>query len=788
MLQYALAGGYFLVLVFNKLFKFKKSFQYLEYLMLFLVLGLISDFALNRQIRIFYPSVDWFSAWLVLVSLGMIGFSFRQLIPRALNFVVIFLLGTGLVAFGYFAFYLAPFYLIGLVGALMLGLGLHVFIPVCAVFALVTAARRMYKHDLALQRTFLAGILLPLLAAITFLVLWYQGSTHINQTLNHYQTQDQQDLPKWLVVAQKIPVTPVYERIIKSDLVYQTASERFDMFDLPTRNFDETLQHDPLVVMATRFFQKPELQTEERIKILESMYDARHLALDRLWSGQHLTTSNVITQAQIFPEYRMSYTEKILNVHNSMPVEWSQEEAIYTFHLPVGSVVTSLSLWINGKEEKGYLTTQSKADSAYNTIVGVEVRDPSVVHWQEGNTVSVRVFPCTPQENRQFKLGITSPLKVLGNQLQYQNIYFDGPSASQATETTVIRLPNDAIGRNLPSEYKVKGNGRYERFGEYQPDWRLQFPVSPISPVSFNFRGNQYHMQAHVKKYSDFTPTRIYLDINKAWTQEEIATIVEVVKGKPVYVFQDSMIKLTNLNKEALLASLRTSNFTLFPLHLVKDPENALIISKGNGVSPNLQDIKESRFSALFSKSALNQQPVRFFHLGQDLTPYIKTLKELRLLRYDQGTTDEIVHLLKRQKFVLDQTDANTVVLGASGTQIKRTETSINSQTTAPDHLMRLFAYNHLLHQIGPNYFKKGYLEENLIAEAAQANVVSPLSSLVVLEKQEDYERFGIEENKDALGNATMKSSGAVPEPHEWALIILVVLVVFYTAIKPRFF
>jgi hypothetical protein len=44
----------------------------------------------------------------------------------------------------------------------------------------------------------------------------------------------------------------------------------------------------------------------------------------------------------------------------------------------------------------------------------------------------------------------------------------------------------------------------------------------------------------------------------------------------------------------------------------------------------------------------------------------------------------------------------------------------------------------------------------------------------VVLEKQEDYERFDIKQD-EGLGNAALGSKGAVPEPHEWALIILAI-------------
>ena len=94
---------------------------------------------------------------------------------------------------------------------------------------------------------------------------------------------------------------------------------------------------------------------------------------------------------------------------------------------------------------------------------------------------------------------------------------------------------------------------------------------------------------------------------------------------------------------------------------------------------------------------------------------------------------------------------------------------------------MRLFAYNQILKKIGVGYFKSGYENQELVDIANQAYVVSPISSLIVLETQKDYERFEIDENENSLGNANKKglkkatsgNSGSVPEPHEWCFIIL---------------
>lgn len=97
-----------------------------------------------------------------------------------------------------------------------------------------------------------------------------------------------------------------------------------------------------------------------------------------------------------------------------------QQEAIYTFKVPEGSVCTNFSLWINGKEEPARLTFLSKAQTEDNKIVDVDKRDPSYVTWMEDNLIRVRIFPVAEHNYSSFKIGFVSPLKVANEQLHYQ--------------------------------------------------------------------------------------------------------------------------------------------------------------------------------------------------------------------------------------------------------------------------------------------------------------------------------------------------------------------------------
>jgi hypothetical protein len=85
---------------------------------------------------------------------------------------------------------------------------------------------------------------------------------------------------------------------------------------MPSRNFDEEKKHDPLVVIATLFVGEVNLNEEHRIKLLETMYDSRHQAQERLWDGDDLITENINTAVRIWPQFGIAYTEKTLTVSN----------------------------------------------------------------------------------------------------------------------------------------------------------------------------------------------------------------------------------------------------------------------------------------------------------------------------------------------------------------------------------------------------------------------------------------------------------------------------------------
>jgi XrtN system VIT domain protein len=781
-LNYGLAILYFVILILKGHFSFRRPFEHPEHLYLLLVLAIISCYSLNRQMHIFQDSAPWLEAQVTLFCVALAGYSFEKRLPYLLTRILLFVLGTGAVLWTYYALYLAPLYLIGALGIVALGIGLHAFVPLWVVLTLGFGVKKAAATDRGYLRSFFAGTAASLLLLAFFLGQWRIRDKQISFYSNEHILQGDETLPRWVKLSQQLPADYLTERIMKTDLIYQLPADHFRAWDLPHDNFNEVKRHDPLVMLAVFLLGKPALDRQEKVKILESLYDARHQAEQWLWSGNNLSTTHVVSQVQVFPQYRLAYTEKVLSVHNNLTNSGNQQEAIYTFFLPEGSVVSSLSLWINGREEKGLLTTKGKAQTAYHTIVGKERRDPSVVHWQEGNRVSVRVFPCTPNENRQFKIGVTSPLRQEGRQLVYDDIYFTGPSAASAIETSVIYLAGPVQDLRLPVDYRQVSSNEYRRQGSYTQDWGLRFSAPPLASSNFSFGGSSYQLVAVPQRLEAFAPQRLYLDINASWSARELEQVWNLAKRGPAYVWDGQMTQLTEDNREQMFGRLRQQQYSLFPFHKVQGAGQALVISKSTAVSPNLSDLKDTPFAEEMAEALPLQPAIRVYALGELLSPYLKSLQELQVIAIMGGDAAHLARLLQQKQFIPTTTDQNTVRLGRSGAGILKTAAA--AAGPAPDHLLRLFAYNHLLQQIGPRYFCQDHLEEELIGVAAQANIVSPVSSLIVLERQADYARFDIQKSKDSLGNASLHASGSVPEPEEWALIILAIVLVATLTLK----
>lgn len=832
-ISYLFVIAYFFILLASKRLKwwiFGTKPMHYDTFFVYLALWLTSCFALNRSLPIFNESVGWLNIYLVLACAAGIAYRWKDQFSPKIRAIWLFSMAASAVLMAYFSIYLSSLLPASAMLFWFFGLPLHSFVPLVFCIHLCRVLWMEWRTEnqspgLANSRfAITAGLAIPLAVVLGFVVMWHErvadfglkngqnlfslessdGSrwanpANITSNLHH---KNPQKLPDWVIVSQHLHPDWVTERVLKSGIYYQLRDRSVSMF--PEFGNNDLTRHDPLVLIADAIFPSPELIDNERVDLLRTLFDGRHELQERLWTGRDLATKSIETVAEMDPAARISYTEKTLEIRNSNHGSFSQQEAFYTFYLSEGAAVTSLSLWINGVEEPSRLAGKSRADSAYKTIVGRERRDPALVHWQEGNTVTVRVFPCSPTENRRFKIGVTAPLRVENDELVYENFSFQGPPATFADENFSLKIPTQTVVNSKPNYLSKDKNGSFSGSSNYRQTWEIRFKKPDFQSNAFSFHEKNYRATAFQNQKTSFQPEPIFLDLNAAWDENEVLEILKSAKNAPVFAVGESgdFEKITAETAADFLKKSEPQRFTVFPFHLLENPEKSLVISKNAGATPMLSDLKNSPFGEAMAKKLPGAAPVRVYFLGKNVSQYFRSLAEFRVLQLHRGDLAEISDLLKNGQFYENPETENTVVVPGANLKITENageisknsgETTISEspkssgQNPMSQHLMRLFAYNNVLRQIGANHLTKKYEPENLVREAEEAFVVTPVSSLVVLETEADYERFGISKNMDSLGNASNSGSGSVPEPHEWVLIGLLFLAILVAYKKSIF-
>lgn len=745
-------------------------------------LGFISCFSMNRNIEVFKTSATWLNVIIAIFIVLCVLQPIADTLSKWLKITFYAALGVCLLMLNYYAIILVPIYAFGLIGIIFFGVGIHAFIP--ALISLLIIIHIVKTQQIA-KMSFLGGYFTALVLIIVGVFIVSKRVDHINKLCNYDAMNNDGSLPTWINVAQQLDNNYLNYHILKNE--FNNRNLNLFSFGEIERSFNNDVKqkHDPLVTLSCLFTPNLELTKDDKLKTLISMNNNSNLSESRLWDGFDLKTKFVGTHVAINTAERIAYTEKLLSIVNTK--KWGTQEAIYTFTLPKDGVVTGLSLWINGVEEKAVLTSKNKATNAYNTIVGVENRDPSVIHWKEGNTVSVRVFPCNNIEDRKVKICIAAPMKVENNKLIYETIKITGTDLSDCEERIQIREANTLLGIDLPYGFD-KENNQFVRESKLDLDFSFSLNCPRIMEKSFSHNGYTYSLIDLPTEYDYKTTNVIYLDLNKSWTKNDLESVLSTFKDKTICYATPSqeLVYITIDDLKDVYEYAREIQFSLFPFYLINKPEHSLVITKSGKSSPSLAEISESNFGKnLLAKPSLTQYDI--YNIGSDENLYLGSLNQYNFLNNDFGSIEKLSELVSNNKFVKNKnSEPNLVLLPQNKTAIVRTkETKPNNGS---DFLARLFAYKKITQEYYPIFAKTtsdSSLTNQLVTEGQIANVVTPITSLIVLETQKDYERFDIKNKTKTLDNSSIfknKEAGAAPEPHEWALIILcgLMLVLFY--------
>ncbi|MCC7029019.1 MAG: XrtN system VIT domain-containing protein, partial [Chitinophagaceae bacterium] len=396
------------------------------------------------------------------------------------------------------------------------------------------------------------------------------------------------------------------------------------------------------------------------------------------------------------------------------------------------------------------------------------------LHWQEGNRVSVTVFPCTSKEVRMLKIGYTTPLQVNNNKLVYKDIFVEGPVFDRCRNDVHIASRLNLHDVKSSSVNLESGADMLTAQFTGDRDWDLQLPYTPLAAQSFSFNHQSFRLAEEKNDPTAFTAENIVLDINAGWTKKEFTALISASKNKKVwYASDENTLSAIDGNAEQVWNTMSRKNFQLIPFHKV-DPGNTVLIVKPALNAPSYRDLDSSAYAIKLAQSV--QRSVRPLHCFKINTPdrdlLYSTLNDMQYLAVHPLSLDACLSALQKGTIDRPYADEQSVNIDDANMNIVRSYSDSNSG--APDHLMRLFYYKKILSQSAGYYFSKtnDAALQPCVQMANDAFIVSPVSSLIVLETDSDYNAMGIDQNSGSLLNATKKGKGAVPEPHEWVLLI----------------
>ena len=764
-------------------FKILKNRAKYHHLIPFLFLNwFIGCFCTNIFINIFENLPVWvyITTFLFCFSNFFLYSTYKNKFISPISF---FINGFSYLLIVYYMIYLLPFAPISLIGILALGLGFYGLVPMIVFVSHASILVNILPNNRNNLISFCIGILTVFISFTAFTLKLNSESKKMSENLITKSFENNDDLPTYIKISQNLKPNLFNEILLKKGIVYVCTENLFEFrgFDsFGGKQYNERKTHNPFVNLAYLFSNELNLSADDRINILKSNFDKRLETEEQLWSGTDLVTKNIKEDVKIYANNRLAYTEITMDIACEKD-SWGEKEAIYSFQLPEGSVATSLSLWVNGIERKGVLTTKEKAKAAYNQIVGVEARDPSLMQWKEGNKVVVRVFPISKELPRTFKCGFTTPLKVENSEMKYQSLNIKGPNIANAETISRIQMVGNRKFE-ASKEFELKNNF-YINESKGLDKWEAVMPINNAAfSNAFVWKDNVYEIKAIEKELISFTPTEIILDLNSYWTENDLETFVNNSNKKYFIYNNNQKQEINTANYKNILPQFESLHYSLLPLY--KLSENSLVITKCGAFSANFEELETSDYLKKI-KSGTKQKNIKVINISKEINPFWQTVKEQKYVMYLQTDFEKSLKLINENQFISFKTAKNKVNIETANISIQENPKTTASISNGSNHIYRMYAFGKVLEE--QVKIQEDTLANNqYVSLAKDANIVTPISSLIVLETDEDYEQNGIEKNVGTLGNASINNDGSVPEPHEWAMIIIALASLIYYYKKHR--
>ncbi|TWW08945.1 hypothetical protein E3A20_19260 [Planctomyces bekefii] len=461
-------------------------------------------------------------------------------------------------------------------------------------------------------------------------------------------------------------------------------------------------------------------------------------------------------RVQVFPDQYVAYTEVDLQIESSSARE---SVANMLFEIPSGSVASSLTLWIDGQERPARFALRGKASQAFNTIVNKK-RDPALIEWIDDRHLRLQVFPVSHVLPRRVKVGYVTPLDSQELELEYRSPTISGIRQDTASAFVTVEVFSDQQPQALTSNLDFKPLG--VTAGAAKP-FEAQTSLTKPWSVKFAARGEK-----PIHEPSTWSPESIVFvprggRPEARWNDAKKA-LQSAFPNATIGAFGDRLNWLTS--SKDLTRSVedgRTMRGLPLPFYQreMPNPSTTLYVVE-NDRAPNILTLRGTDYFRSMSNFFVNHgEGLRILGLDDAMSPFYSGLSELDLatvLSFDGKRLLQVPSLIS----------------------------SVRGEKMATEFVDRLVAYKQSMRHAILDEVRGDGTPDSLTEEMRKGHLVTPFSSLIVLETEGDYSRFGIND-KDSEKNNTRpadpslrESLGLVPEPHEYLLLAICLAAIAY--------
>jgi hypothetical protein len=476
----------------------------------------------------------------------------------------------------------------------------------------------------------------------------------------------------------------------------------------------------------------------------------------------------------------LAYLEWTLVMRNDTPI---QQEARARVGLPPGAVVSRLTLWVNGEEREAAFAGRGQVIEAYRSVVARR-RDPVLVTTAGADRIAVQMFPVPPNGEMKVRIGMTVPLQLddlrqgtlqlpyfhernfeLAPRLEH-SVWIEATSPLLAGSRHAATTPSGgySLELGLADSELLKASAiitapRDPSTMSWSHDpaaiGKVTQQVLEVAPASAPARlavviDSSASMAASAQSIAEalsHLPPKLELylifsdDLTDAGAAISPTTPLDAAASIRSHEFiggQDNTAALA----QALSKILRTQLGALVWIH---GPQ-PVILQTSASIEQQLERRGQLPWYDVQVAPGANRTAERLDGLANIQTLSLSRLQTL-FTRWHTSGDNIIVHR--------DQ------LSGAQGAGLASEQTS--------DHLARLWAHDEVRRLL---YVERAP-RQAIIDLAHDYRIVTPVTGAVVLETQQQYEAAGL----TPVPEGTVPS---IPEPEEWALMIIAALILLY--------